>query len=447
MGLATRRIHGVSLLFLILGAAFSILWGISLERNSHNGVMGFPALYFGAKCLMHGCDPYNPMQLQGVYEAAGVPNSTGSVAIRQSATLYVNLPTTPLIVAPLALLPLGAAQTLWLILVILGFLLAAYLMWGAGESSAPRLSVLLIFVIVANCEIIFSGGNTAGLVVGLTVIAAWCFLRQRFVVAGVICLAVSLVVKPHDAGLIWLYFVAAGRPHAKRALQSAALALGIALIAFFWVSHVAPHWLPELRANLATISAPGGINEPGPSSIGVNSPDMIIDLQTIISIFCDDPRVYDPVTYAICGLLLCAWLFLVARSRRSSFKAGTLDAWIALAAVAALSMLVTYHRSYDAKLLMLLSVPASAMLWAEGGVAGWIAVIISLLAAFFGGDIPLTALTHMTQRHLPAPESFLAKSQAAVLTRPVPLILLCATVFYLFVLWDRIRRRDAGVPT
>jgi hypothetical protein len=124
-----------------------------------------------------------------------------------------------------------------------------------------------------------------------------------------------------------------------------------------------------------------------------------------------------------------------------------LDAWIALAAVAALSMLVTYHRSYDAKLLMLLSVPASAMLWAEGGVAGWIAAIISLLAAFFGGDIPLTALTHMTQRHLPATESFLAKSQAAVLTRPVPLILLCATVFYLFVLWDRIRRRDAGVAT
>ena len=167
-------------------------------------------------------------------------------------------------------------------------------MWGAGESSAPRLSVLLIFVIVANCEIIFSGGNTAGLVVGLTVIAAWCFLRQRFVVAGVICLAVSLVVKPHDAGLIWLYFLVAGRPHAKRALQSAALALGMALIAFFWVSHCRAYTgLPELRsANLATISAPGGINEPGPRSIGVNSPDMIIDLQTVISIFCDDPRVY-----------------------------------------------------------------------------------------------------------------------------------------------------------
>lgn len=439
MELSTRRIHGVSLLFLVLGSAFSILWGVSLERNSQNGVMGFPAIYFGTKCLMQGCDPYNLKQLQGVYEAAGVGNSSASIAIHQSATLYVNLPTTSLVVAPLALLPFGVAQTLWLIVVILSFLLAAYLMWQSAESSAPKLSVLLLFVILTNCEIIFSGGNTAGLVVGLTIVAVWCFLRQEFVFAGVVCLALGLTIKPHDAGLVWLYFLVAGRPHARRALQSAALALGIALVAFFWVSHVAPHWLPELRSNLATISAPGGINEPGPSSIGVNSPDMIIDLQTVVSIFYDDPRVYDPVTYAVCGFLLCAWLLLVARSRRSSS-----DAWIALAAVAALSMLFTYHRSYDAKLLLLLSVPASAMLWAEGGVTAWIAAIVSSLAAFFAGDIPLTALTHVTRGHLSPAQSFLAKSQAVLLTRPVPLILLCATVFYLFVLWDRTRRRDAG---
>lgn len=436
MGLATRRIHGVSLLFLVLGAAFSILWGVSLERNSQNGVMGFPAIYFGTKCLMQGCDPYDLKQLQGVYEAAGVANSSASAAIRQSATLYVNLPTTSLVVTPLALLPFYMAQTLWLVVVISVFLLAAYLMWRTAESSAPRLSVLLIFVIVANCEIIFSGGNTAGLVVGLTVVAVWCFLRQQFVLAGVVCLALGLAIKPHDAGLVWLYFLVAGRPHAKRAVQSAALALGMAVIAFFWVSHTAPHWLPELRSNLATISAPGGINEPGPSSIGVNSPDMIIDLQTVISIFCDDPRIYNPATYAVCGLLLCAWLILVRRSHPSSA-----EAWVALAAVAALSMLITYHRSYDAKLLLLLSVPVSAILWAEGGINAWIAAIVSSLAAFFAGDIPMTALTHVTRGHFFPARSFLAKFQATVLTRPVPLILLCATVFYLFVLWDRTRRR------
>ena len=440
MGPATRRIHRTSLLLLVLGAAFSILWGISLERGSRNGVMGFPAIYIGTKCLMQGCDPYDLKQLQRVYEAAGVAAPSESIAIRQSATLYVNLPTTSLIVAPLALLPFGTARALWLVLVIASFLLAAYLMWRTAESYAPRLTVALIFVILTNCEIVFSGGNTAGLVVGLTVVAAWCFLRQQFVIAGVICLAVSLAIKPHDAGLVWLYFLVAGRPHAKRALQSAALALAIALIAFFWVSHVAPHWLPEIRSNLATISAPGGINEPGPDSIGVNSPDMIIDLQTVISMYCDEPRVYNPATYAVCGLLLCAWLILVRRSPAS-------DAWIALAAVAALSMLFTYHRSYDAKLLLLLSVPASAMLWAEGGVIAWIALIVSSLAAFFAGDIPLTALTHMTRRYLPSTGSFLGESQAAVLTRPVPLILLGAVVFYLFVLWNRTRRRErAATP-
>lgn len=399
--------------------------------------MGFPGIYFGTKCLMHGCDPYDLKQLQRIYESGDIGTLSESVAIRQSATLYVNLPTTSLIVAPLALLPFGTAQALWLILVILGFLLAAYLMWRIAESYAPRLTVLLIFLVVANCEIIFSGGNTAGLVVGLTVIAVSCFLRQQFVIVGVLCLAVGLAIKPHDAGLVWLYFLIAGRPHTKRALQSAALALGMAAIAFFWVSHVAPHWLPELRSNLTTISAPGGINEPGPSSIGVNSPDMIIDLQTVISIFRDEPRVYNAVTYAVCGLLLCAWLVLVTRLRLTAS-----DAWIALAAVAALSMLVTYHRSYDAKLLLLLSVPASAMLWAEGGIVAWIALIVSSLATLIAGDIPLTAWTHLTRSYLPSNGSFLAKSQAVVLTRPVPLILLCAAVFYLFVLWNHTRQKE-----
>jgi hypothetical protein len=437
MASSATRSHRASLLLLLVGAGVSILWGVSLERGSRNGVMGFPGIYFGTKCLVQGCDPYDLRQLQAVYASAGIADPTDSNAIRQSATLYVNLPTTSLIVAPFALLPFRAAQTMWLALLILSFLLAAYLMWRAGEDYAPKLSVLLTFLLLANCEIIFSGGNTAGPVVALATIAAWCFLRHQFVTVGVLCLAVSLAVKPHDAGLIWLYFLIAGRPQAKRALQSAALALGMTLAACLWVSHVAPHWLPELRSNLATISAPGGINEPGPRSIGVDSPDMIVDLQTVLSIFCDSPRLYNPATYSVCAILLCAWSIVVSRLRLAPR-----DAWIALAAVAALSMLITYHRSYDVKLFLLLSIPASAILWSEGGVRSWIALFVGSLAAFFSGDIPLTALTHFIRHRPPAAGGFLAKAQEAVMTRPVPLILLSATIFYLIVLWDRAQTRD-----
>jgi hypothetical protein len=300
-------------------------------------------------------------------------------------------------------------------------------MWRLGEDDGPGVSLLLTFIVLANCEIIFSGGNTAGLVVGLCVIAVWCLLKERFVFLGIICLASSLAIKPHDVGLIWLYFLLAGRVQRIRALKAGALALALGLIGAMWASHVAPHWVPELRSNLATISAHGGINEPGPTSIGVGSPDMIIDLQTFVSIFRDDSHFYNPVTYAVCGAILLAWLIVLIRSRPSSE-----NALFALVSVTALSMLVTYHRSYDAKLL-LLSVPACAILWAEAGTLAWVALVISGMGVLFIGDLPLTILMHFT-RHLYSPAAGIAgKIATAVITRPAPLILLVTAIFYLWV--------------
>ena len=427
-----------SLLLLLVGAGISIMWGISLEHGVRGGVMGFPGIYFGTKCLLQGGDPYDVNQLERVYQAQGIPIPSESIEHRQSVTLYVNLPTTFLFVAPFTFLPLATAQTLWLLLVVGSFSLAAFMMWRLGKNYAPGVSLLLTFIVLANCEIIFSGGNTAGLVVGLCVIAVWCVLKERFALLGVICLASSLAIKPHDAGLIWLYFLLAGGTQRKRALQASALALVLALIGTVWISLVAPNWASELRSNLATISAPGGINEPGPTSIGVGSPDMIIDLQTVVSIFHDEPRIYNSVTYAICGVILLVWAVAVLRSRPMPE-----NALFALVSCAALSMLMTYHRSYDAKLL-LLSVPACAMLWAEGGAIAWMALLIGAAGVLFTGDLPLTVLMHLT-RHLYSPAAGIAeKTVIAVVTRPAPLILLVTAIFYLLVYLRRSYPQPSG---
>ncbi len=101
---------------------------------------------------------------------------------------------------------------------------------------------------------------------------------------------------------------------------------------------------------------------------------MIIDLQTIFSIFRDDPRLYNPVTYLICGPLLIVWIFVTLRAKPTRSKD-----YFALAAIAALSMLPVYHRPYDAKLL-LLTLPACAMVLAEGGPLGRIGLVLNSLA-------------------------------------------------------------------
>lgn len=433
---ASKWTNRTSVLLLAVAAGISISFGIALERGARLGVMGFPGIYFGTRCLLQSGDPYDIKQLQRTYAGAGIVPAS-SAALYQSAVLYVNLPATFVVVAPFALLPLSAAQTLWLALLIGSFLLAVFLMWRIGNSRSPSVSLLLAFILLANCEVIFSGGNTAGFVVGLCVIAVWSFLHERWISAGIVCLAIGLAVKPHDAGMIWLYFMLAGRVQRMRAVKALGLSLLLALAATLWVSHVAPHWVPEMRSNLAAISSHGGINEPGPTSIGVNSPDMIIDLQTVVSIFADDPKIYNLTTYAICAAVFAAWLIAVAR-----FSQSQQNALFALLSGTALSMLVTYHRSYDAKLL-LLSIPACAILWVEGGVVAWISLLLSAAGIVCTADIPLAILMQMT-RNLYSPDASIAqKAWITILTRPAPLALLAIAVFYLYV-YVRRSRSDAA---
>jgi hypothetical protein len=428
----------VAVFVLLLGAGISLLWALALERGPHAGVMGFPGIYFGTRCLLQGCDPYHVPELERVYAQAGARPLNESAALHQSVTLYVNIPSTFLLVAPFALLPLGTAQVLWSSLVVSSFFLASLLTWIRAKQFAPDVAVILTFLLLANCEIIFAGGNTAGLVVSLCVLSVYCLLGEQLVAIGVIALAISLAIKPHDGGLIWLYFLFAGPVHRRRAIVSAVLALTMTVGAVIWVSHVAPHWLPELRSNLSAISAPGGINEPGPTSIGVNSPDMIIDLQTVFSVFVDDPSVYNIASYVVCATILALWLVTVRRTANQPK-----NALFALVSVATLSMLVTYHRSYDAKLL-LLSIPACAMLWAERRLARWGALALSAAGILITGDIPLTLLTHVIRNLHSYAGGLGGKLEFVFLARPAPLVLLAISIFYLWVTFKR--AADPAMP-
>jgi hypothetical protein len=419
----TRRI---ALAWILLASGISIWWGFSVGQNG-NGWVDFRAVYYGTRCLLLHHNPYKQSELEGVYRAEGGERPSETVAAHQAVVLYVNVPTTFIVVAPFAMLPWGPAHVLWVMLTAGVFILAALLMWNLGASYAPDVSLFLIIILLVNCESIFVAGNTAGIAVGLCVVAVWCFLQERFVPAGVLCLALSLAIKPHDAGLVWLYFLLAGGVNRKRALQSLCITAALGLEAFLWLSHVAPHWMQDWQSNLATISVPGGINEPGPASLTGRSAFMVIDLQAAISIFRDDPRIYNPASYLFCGALLLLW---AARTLRSSFSPAR--AWIALAGVVPLTMLITYHRPWDAKLLML-TIPACAMLWAEGGRIARIALLVNSMGLLLTADIPLAILNGVTnQMHLGTAGIF-AQMLTVVLIRPASLILLVMSIFYLWV--------------
>jgi hypothetical protein len=246
-------------------------------------------------------------------------------------------------------------------------------------------------------------------------------------VAGVLCLAISLALKPHDTGLVWLFLLLARGAYRKRALQTLVVTVALSVPAAFWVTQSSPHWMMELHNNLAATSATGDISDPGPTSMSAGSFPMIIDLQTVISVFRDDPRIYNPVTYLLCVALMGLWAFTTLRSSISPKRD-----WLALAAIAPLTILVTYHRSYDARLL-LLTVPACAILWTEGGRTRWLALGMNTLAILLTADIPLAFFFHLTSNYHWDPASLSGKMLTVLLLRPAPLILLAIALFYLWV--------------
>jgi hypothetical protein len=418
------------LYMLLLGCLVFFSFGAALERTSSFAMGDFKAVYYGARCLIQHHDPYQESEFLSVYlsEGGAFPsNPILSRSLRQAIPVCINLPTALFAVTPLAILPSGLAEVLWMFLTAGSFILASILMWSLGARYAPRISGGLVFLLLANSELLLFVGNTAGVAVSLCVVAAWCFLEERFVPAGILLLAISLALKPHDAGLVWLYFLLAGGVYRKRALQTLAVAAALILPAVLWVSHVAPHWMQELQSNLLATSAHGGLNDPGPASMGSHGIGMVICLQAVISVFWDNARIYNPASYLVCGAMLLVWLRVTLRSRFSLARA-----WFALAAIAPLTMLPVYHRSYDARLL-LLTVPACVMLWAEGGVVRWLALLVNTAGILLTGDIAWAIFYGLIGKLHLSNSGLSGQILTVVQVFPAPLILLAMAVFYLWI--------------
>jgi hypothetical protein len=313
------------------------------------------------------------------------------------------------------------------LLTIAGLLFASFLVWELAANSSPIAAGALIGLFLVNSELLIISTNAAGIVVSLCAVAVWCFLRERLALAGVLCLAVALAVKPQDSSLVWLYLLLAGGVYRKRALQTLLATAILSLPGFLWVLQASPHWYAEWQSNVAALAVHGGINDPGPASIGAHGLAMVISLQSVFSVFSDDPRFYNWASYLVFAPLLLGLAFITLRSRATHTRA-----WLALAVIAPLTLLPVYHRQYDAKLL-LLTIPTCVMLWAEGGAIGRLALAVNAAGLVFTGDLTWAIfLGLMNHLHLSA-TGFSRWVLMAMQVFPAPTILLVMAVFYLWV--------------
>ena len=425
MSMRKARMDGLYLL--LLGSAVFLLLGTALESVSPFALIDFKPLYFSARCLLHDRDPYQEGEVLRIYRAEEGADPPGNARDREVVTRFVYLPTAFVFTVPLALLPYGPAHMIWMTLILEGLILAAFLMWDLGANFAPTVSGALVCFFLANSELQVIDGNASGIAISLCLVAAWCFCKNRFAALGIVCLAIGLALKLHDTGLVWLYFLLAGGVYRKRALQTLALLAALSLPVVVWVAQVSPHWLLELYSNISSLSAPGGINDPSPASTGAHGLGMVISLQAALSFFRDDPHFYNPAAHLICGLLLLIWFFATLRSRTSPARAR-----LALAVIAALSLLPVYHRQGDA-ILLLLTVPACAMLWAERGRVARIALLVNAAGFVLTGDLTWAIILGVINHLGLSTTQLRAQMLIAVQIFPAPLILLTMAILYLWV--------------
>jgi hypothetical protein len=427
------RMDGLYLM--VLGSAIFVLLGLALENAAPVTTVDFRLVYYSARCLLEHRDPYQELELERTYQREGGLSSHDTNTIRRTETQYIYLPTSFALTLPFAILPFGPAHIFWLLLTAVSTLLGAFMMWDVGAKYAPILSGALIGLTIANCELFLAVAGPGGIAIALCVIAVWCFVRSRMAPLGVLCLAISLMLKPHDAGMVWLYFLLAGGIGRKRALQTVLVVVCLSLPIVLWLSHVAPNWVQELSANLAANAAPGGLSDPGSASKAGHGIAMIISLQTVFSFFRDDPHFYNLGSYLVSGGLLLVWMIKTLR-----WRSPLSQTWIALAPVTALSMLPVYHRLDDAKLLFL-AIPACAMLWEESGATAWVALTLTSAGILLTSSIPWAIFLGLLKYARLSETGWTHQLLIAAQVFPAPIILLSLGAFYL---WVYVRRASGS---
>ena len=425
------RIKWNRIILLAFCIALPAQWAATIRDAAQGAIKAwdFAAIYHGARCVVRHVDPYNSEAVLRELAAENVrlpkmpPDQEAAAWSTMTADVYP--PTTLLIVAPLALLAWPIAQTIWLSLMAVLMILAAYLAWDLA-SDAPILAGCAAGFMLLNCWVPFVTGNPLGIIAPLCIIAAWCFLKRRFELAGALLLVLCLVVKPHDVGFVWLYFLLVGGAMRKRALQTLVIAGVLSACAAIWVAPASPNWIRELESHVTAADLHAGNSDPGPSGPANRSLSPVISLQNAASVFRNDPHFYNPVSWLICGGLILTWAVVVLRGRPTRESA-----LLALAAISMLSMLPLYHRAEDAKLL-LLAIPACAMLWAGKGTKRWIAFGLTAAAIVVTSDVPILLLV-MAKWKSPVSASTLGGKLTLLALQPAPLVLLATGCFYLWL--------------
>ena len=296
----------------------------------------FATVYGAARCWLHGINPYEREPLKQQLAASGAPES---VQLDQDVNPSVYLPSALVWMALVASLPWHVANVLWCLLALVLWTFALLRILAQLPLSPPAKWL------IAAAALIFSptyvgvyDGNPAVIVISLVTLA---ILDENWLRSAVL-IGIALCFKPQIA-LCAICIFAVRRQW--RPLILAGLFFGLFLFAGS-VGHW--QWWQTERRNVAMSFEPGGQSDPVPAS---HVAWQFLNTQTLLSYAVPNRNAANLVVWVIAAVFVALFLFRTNRSR-----------WQTIAFFAAMTLMLTYHRYYDAQLL-LLAIPFLLELW------------------------------------------------------------------------------------
>jgi hypothetical protein len=353
--------------WLVLFVSALIFFSLGCRNALHHSIDFVPA-YTGARCMLHGCNPYDTSQLEQQYFQAGgradeLPGWDHEIPLYPPSTL--------LALSPLALIPFSMARLLWFLLNGFLFVSAAGLILSLCPRSHRWLATALVSLILASSGILLELGQPSIYAISLLIIGIYLFFRDRLLPFAALLLACSLAVKPQIGGLIALYLFVRGihRRYAAAALAGA-LVLLVSAGLILKMRPSSANWTTDMSANISS-TIESGFNGPRPENMQAICNT---NLQAITAAFFADTWKFNDAAYAIFLILAAIFIVVVLRA-----KASPEVNMLSIGAMAALTLTPVYHRFYDTRMLII-TVPAIAIVYQQRRLLGALIGALTVLA-------------------------------------------------------------------
>jgi hypothetical protein len=362
-----RRLRLAGVAFAILAALF-MLWRGPARSAAPGGSSDFSLIWMSTRAWWEGESPYTVEATDRVWaDHAGM---SGEPAPNERIpALLVYPPTTFPVLAPWCLADWPASRTLWAGAGVVLLFATVVLLLGLAGLAPGHASWWFAaggMLLLAPVHATISVGQPIALVMFLIVLAQ-AFRRLDRALAAGIALGLAAAVKPQIGLPFLIYEGGRGR---WRTFIMGVLTLGLAAGVGVWVLRSnGIDWLPAWRDNLRVFST----SDNGSSGLANPIRYQLVNLHVWIHAFLADTRTVGMIVWGVV-LGLCGAYLAFDRLRPESRSE-----LVSLSMVGAASLMIVYHRSYDAMVLLF-----PAALLAQRLVSGRRGVIEIALAACLG---------------------------------------------------------------